>query len=370
MTAWPTKKLGEICRPRQWPTLSKSEMQLSGVPVYGANGIIGFTDKPTHHQETILVGCRGSCGTIHVLKPPAYANGNAMALDDLREDLVFLPYLEHHLRHRGFDDVTTGASQPQIVQRNINQIEIPLPPLEEQKRIAAILDQADDIRRKRQHAIYRLNQLGQAIFYEMFGSADRAGWSKITLSQLCEMQVGFPFKSSDYAEVEGAIRLCRGANVLPGKIEWSDKASLPEPLAKKHLEFSLREGDIVIAMDRPWISSGFKVARIESEDLPSLLVQRVARLRAIDEQDGEWVHFLVNGAEFQKSCKTTETTIPHISPNDIRKFEFFCPPKPLRHQFHEKIKVLRKAMIHSEISASSVSSLFATLQHRAFTGQL
>ena len=85
--------------------------------------------------------------------------------------------------HRGFIATVAGVQEPRSsasVRRRSMSIEIPLPPLEEQKRIAAILDQADSLRRLRQRAIDRLNTLGQAIFYEMFGDPDVATKGRLT----------------------------------------------------------------------------------------------------------------------------------------------------------------------------------------------
>jgi hypothetical protein len=80
---WPVVALGDVCKPKQWPTLSKADMEEDGYPIFGANGQIGFSSTYTHETPTLLVGCRGSCGTIHITPPQAYANGNAMALDSL-----------------------------------------------------------------------------------------------------------------------------------------------------------------------------------------------------------------------------------------------------------------------------------------------
>ncbi len=118
-------------------------MTENGYPVvYGANGKIGFYSSYTHQKPTLLIGCSGSCGSVHRTEPYSYANGNAMALDDLNQDRADIRYLYHLFLRRGFRDVITGTSQPQIIQQHIRGVEISLPPLEEQRRIAAILDKA------------------------------------------------------------------------------------------------------------------------------------------------------------------------------------------------------------------------------------
>jgi Domain of unknown function (DUF4145)/Type I restriction modification DNA specificity domain len=196
--------------------------------------------------------------------------------------------------------MTGSAGQRRVPKMFLEELEIPLPPLDEQKRIAAILDQADELRRLRQRGIDRLNELGQAIFSETF-AAESSGsqtWPERTISKLADILVGFPFKSAHYIQSGRKIRLCRGANVLPGQIAWSDVAYLDEKRRSEFPLYELQSSDIVIAMDRPWISSGFKVAQIISEDTPSLLVQRVARIRSKQPEDSDFLFFLVRNPLF------------------------------------------------------------------------
>jgi type I restriction enzyme S subunit len=145
------------------------EMQPSGYPVYGANGRIGFTDTFTHEAETLLIGCRGSCGTLHICEPHSYVNGNAMALDDLDIDRVNLTYLLHFLRFRGFADVITGSSQPQITREGLSKVEVPLPLLSHQVRIAALLNKAQSALKQRIRLVERANDFLRSVFFDLFG---------------------------------------------------------------------------------------------------------------------------------------------------------------------------------------------------------
>ena len=89
------KKLTEVCSPKQWKTISQTEMLPEGYPVYGANGIIGYYNEYNHENPTVLITCRGAtCGTLNISKPFSYVNGNAMALDNVIED-VDEKYLEN-----------------------------------------------------------------------------------------------------------------------------------------------------------------------------------------------------------------------------------------------------------------------------------
>src|SRR3546814_16884161 len=99
-----------------------------------------------------------------------------MALDDLDYNRISLEFLYHYLRKRGFRDIISGTSQPQITSGPLKNIEIPLPPLEDQRRIAAILDKAAFIRRSRARAISNAAAFLRSVFLDL--SADPASHSK------------------------------------------------------------------------------------------------------------------------------------------------------------------------------------------------
>jgi len=168
----------------------------------------------------------------------------------------------------------TGSTFQAITQKQLSSFEIPLPPtLAEQKRLAAILDQADAIRRKRQQALRLTDDFLRSVFLDFFGdpSVNSKGWPLGLLDDLAEIVTGYAFRSNEYVEDDDSIRLCRGANVLPERIDWSDLARWPKAKSDDVSQFALKPGDVVIAMDRPWISEGFKIAVIKPEDCPALL---------------------------------------------------------------------------------------------------
>ena len=100
-------------------------------------------------------------------------------------------------------------------------------------------------------------------------------WSNATLRDVADLLTGYPFRSDFYVSDVNAPRLLRGDNVAQGAIRWNGvKRWGPEP-SEKIEPYWLREGDVVLAMDRPWIEAGLKFASIRETDLPALLVQRV-----------------------------------------------------------------------------------------------
>jgi type I restriction enzyme S subunit len=253
----------------------------------------------------------------------------------------------------------------------IRNLPVAYPPIEEQRRIAATLDEADALRAKRRAALAQLDEMARAIFVEMFDfEQEKSSTQETTLDEFANILVGYPFSSADYVDGREALRLCRGANVLPGRIDWDDVVRWPAHDRGRFGEYELVDGDIVIAMDRPWISSGFKVARISTRDTPCLLVQRVARIRAKAAEDAHFLYALISDQRFQDFCRPTETTVPHISPKDIRAFRFVPPSRKKLLEFSVKARSVDETRRAVTKGIDAADSLFASLQHRAFRGEL
>jgi len=148
---------------------------------------------------------------------------------------------------------------------------------------------------------------------------------KTTLRNEVDFLVGFPFKSEGYSS-EG-VRLLRGDNIAQGTLSWSDAKKWPIYEHGNFEPYELQEGDIVLAMDRPWIDAGLKYASVSRYDLPCLLVQRTARLRGGKNLDTKFLKYVIGSPQFTKYIKfiTTGSLVPHISGNQIKDFSVYLP---------------------------------------------
>lgn len=148
-----------------------------------------------------------------------------------------------------------------------------------------------------------------------------------TLGAEIDFLTGFPFKSENYTDSDQSIRLVRGDNIVQGALRWDGVKKWPLSEVHEYELFQLREGDVVLAMDRPWIEAGLKYAAISKHDLPCLLVQRTARLRGGPRLDGGFLRYLVGSREFTQHIHaiTTGTAVPHISGKQIKDFVFSLP---------------------------------------------
>ena len=152
-------------------------------------------------------------------------------------------------------------------------------------------------------------------------------WEETTLGVEVDLLTGFPFKSERYTDSDDSIRLVRGDNIVQGAMRWDGVKKWPSSKSAEHELFQLQEGDVVLAMDRPWIEAGLKYAAISKYDLPCLLVQRTARLRGGRRLDTGFLRYLVGSREFTQHIHaiTTGTAVPHISGKQIKDFTFALP---------------------------------------------
>ena len=154
-----------------------------------------------------------------------------------------------------------------------------------------------------------------------------AEWTTTTLGSIADIEFGNPFKSSDYGAAGSGPRLLRGDNIAQGRLRWDGAKHWPADKASGLERYALREGDVVLAMDRPWIDAGLKYARVSSADMPALLVQRVARLRGTDHIDAGYLRYLIGSRSFTDYVLgiQTGTAVPHISGGQIRAYSFRLP---------------------------------------------
>lgn len=144
-TPWQEVKLGDIGDLYQPQTISQSDLELDGYPVYGANGLIGYYHKFNHETWQIMITCRGStCGTVNRTSGKSWITGNAMVVnvDNYKNNKLFLFF---KLLNENFLSIVSGSGQPQIVRTPLAKWKLYIPfDLAEQKAIAEILSKADE----------------------------------------------------------------------------------------------------------------------------------------------------------------------------------------------------------------------------------
>lgn len=147
------------------------------------------------------------------------------------------------------------------------------------------------------------------------------------LSKHVEIKPGFAFKSEEFVEDTNEIPLVKGENVHQGYIDWNASKYWSSEKTHNLEEYFLVENDIVVAMDRPWVTAGLKWSYIKKGDPKSLLVQRVARLRAKGQLSQSYLRYLIGSEYFANYIQpiVTGVNVPHISAKQIGDFKIPIP---------------------------------------------
>ena len=373
MTDWAETSLGEACELYQSRTIASSELVENGpFLVYGANGVIGRYHTFNHEASQLLVTCRGAtCGAVNVSVPRSWINGNAMVVKPRTSalDLKFLEYI-----FRGGIDLSmaiTGAAQPQITRQSLAPIRISFPHLPEQRRIAAILDQADALRAKRRQALAQLDSLTQSIFIEMFGDPSEPMTSG-TGHVLADVVA--PERIVTYGIVQAGPNLANGVpyiktgDIKNGLILEQQLARTSREIASAYARSALKSGDIVMSIRATVGTTALVPASLEGANLtqgtarisPGAFV-RSRYLLSFLQTDAvqSWIQTQVKGATFRE-----------ITLGRLRQLPVLVPPIGQQQTFTTRIQAVESLKTTHRAALAELDALFASLQHRAFAGQL
>ena len=263
---------------------------------------------------------------------------------------------------RAFQNKTTGLHNLKI-DDFVSRCEVTEAGINEQIAACKQMDRVNDIIRMHQQQLQKLDELVKARFVELFGDpiSNPKGWKKDKAENHIDLLSGYPFQSEQY--VNDGINICGGLIIMPQKIQWQDCKHWPS--VDGYEDYLLAEDDIVLALDRPWISEGFKIAQVDSTHLPALLIQRTARIRGIDVNQQYLFHCFVNGG-FDKHSNVTGSLVPHISAKDIRSFEILLPPIKLQKQFAAFVKQVDKSKVAVQKALDEAQLLFDSLMQKYF----
>ncbi len=257
-----------------------------------------------------------------------------------------------------------GGAQPNINQGIIKNLAIPLPPLPEQRRIAAILDQADALRAKRREAYAQLDSLTQSIFIEMFG--DLTKYPIASLADMCELITDGTHQTPTYADA-GTIFLS-AKNVTSGYIDWERIKYIPESLHQElHRRLSPKVNDILLAKNG---TTG--VAAIVDRSCTFDIYVSLALLRPKHGVVPGYLLGAINSPickkQFNESLKGIG--VPNLHLKEIRDTQIPVPPIHVQEDFARAMTAVERQKSACIKASSELDRLFASLQHRAFRGEL
>jgi type I restriction enzyme S subunit len=387
--SWQTVKLGDVSDVISGATPKTGQKEYWGGDIYWATPkdlsglnekVISKTDRRITHAglsscaakllpiDSVLFSSRAPIGLVAINSMTLATNQGfkSFVTDKKRLDPSYL-YWWLKSNRSYINSLGVGATFKEVSKSIVERIEIPLPPLAEQKRIAAILDKADEIRRKREQTIAKLDQLAQSIFVEMF--ADDFMSSKQQISDFFSINDNrFDMNKED-------------KDLIPFIAMSSVSELSKRVIVNEHRLFAdvkkgytpIKFADLIVAKITPCYENGkmaivdsidddyafgsteFHTFRSSNSDLTTLLYYYLKQ-----------PNVMFTGARKMKGAAGQK----RVPDSFFRNLPFFIPPKSKLDLFNDAINVIKCEINLANEALTQQTQLFASLQHQAFTGNL
>jgi type I restriction enzyme S subunit len=321
--------------------------------------------------NSVLFSSRAPIGHTAINTVPMATNQGFKSLIPRRE-LLDAQFLLHWLRHNRshLEGLGVGATFKEVSKAIVSRVEISLPPLSEQRRIAAILDKSDALRTKRREALAQLDRLSQSIFIEMFGGLDgRAGnLKRVQLSTITTRITDGTHLTPKFRE--SGVPFIFVKNFQDGKIDFrTDKFVSDEDYDSLYRRCPVEQGDVLYTTvgatyGKAVAVGGFTrfafqrhVAHLkpDREQVVPQYLEAVMQLPFVKQQADRWARGAAQ---------------PTINLTELRQFEIPLPKIDYQVEFVSRMKVAKTLKVKHDHSAQELSSLFASLQDLAFRGRL
>ncbi|MEX0825360.1 MAG: restriction endonuclease subunit S [Acidimicrobiia bacterium] len=288
-------------------------------------------------------------------------------------------YLRNYLLSCEFqtakDRLCTGAIQPAITNGGLAELEIPLPPIEEQRRIAAVLDAADALRAKRRQAIAKLDTLTEAIFIDMFVKAGTSEWTVSTIDELAAPTKGSirtgPFGSqllhSEFTDA--GVAVLGIDNAVQNRFAWGERRYISHEKYENLKRYTVFPGDVLVTI----MATCGRVA-VVPDGIPTAINTKHLCCITLDQgrclPDYLWGCLSIHPDVRRQLGATRGAVMPGLNMGIIGRAEIPVPPLSLQGSFAGSKSSVDRRVAELRDSESRLDTLFASLQQRAFRGEL
>ncbi|TKF72036.1 hypothetical protein FCV55_06430 [Vibrio sp. F13] len=377
--SWPKVKLRSLLIANYGKALKKEERDDSGSrQVFGSAGAVGFHSQSITSEQTIVIGRKGSVGKVIWAPMGGWIIDTAYYLKLKDEVELDWRYLYYALKRANLSQKTITTSIPGLNREDFYDTEIPLPPLAEQKRIAAILDKADAIRQKRKQAIDLADEFLRSVFLDMFGDpvTNPKGWEVKNIVNLASTEKHSikrgPFGGALKKEifVDSGYLVYEQYHALNNNFDFA-RYFIDERKYQELEAFKVNAGDIIISC------SGVNLGRlaIVPEGSPAGIINQALLKVKLDGSKicNEMFVAIFTHPNFKSAFfgEHRGSGVPNFPPmSTFKEFSFIIPPLDEQKRYLKvvnKVKVLKSRI---ELSLSSASEQFNAISQKAFAGEL
>jgi type I restriction enzyme S subunit len=395
MKKWETIDFSKVAEIINGYAFKSSEYVNSGVRIIRITNVqkgVIVDDQPKFYEENnnligyrllendILMSLTGNVGRVGVLKIsllPAYLNQRVAAIR-VNNASVLPKYIFHFLNSNEFEKLAianaNGVAQKNLSTTWLKELQIPLPPLAEQKRIAAILDAADLHRKKTNQLITKYDDLSQSLFIDMFGDlvTNTQNFPIRSIRDSVDIIRDGPFGSNLKSEhyQDAGVRVVRLQNIGINQFVNENKSFISNEHYQKLKKHTCLQGDLLVAtIGNP---------NIRACKFPTYLEKAVNKADCIQVRPNKeiiiptFMTYLFNSSSMMHWIKSLlhGQTRTRISMGQIAKINIPIPPIELQSKFAAQIQEIEKQKAQAKVSLQRAEDLFQSLLQKAFKGGL
>jgi len=269
------------------------------------------------------------------------------------------PFIRHEIFRQ-----STGTTRKRITRKRLGELNIPLPPLKTQQKIAAILDEADRLRQLDKKLLQHYEELSQSLFLEMFGDpvSNPKEWEKTQISQLIlkvdKIKKDSNFETIEYVDIS-SINNKSNKITSTTVYNFKDRPSRAQQIVKK--------GDVLMSTVRPSLKN---IGMVEKDDLVASSGFFVFRVK--EKINHQFLFEMLKSESLTNLFieNTSGANYPAIKNSDLKKIELITPQISIQKEFAKKLESLRVQIEQVEGSLSHSQELFNSLLQKAFKGEL
>ena len=372
-------RLGDVCvfRKGKKPSITFDEPIAGSLPYLLIESFDGTRENFTNDlscvlctEDDTLIVCDGARSGLTSFGHRGYVGSTIAALVPVKAK-IFPGFLYHFVKSQ-YDFLNKsvhGAAVPHIERQLLLGLRFYLPPLDEQERIVHILDEADEMKQLRTQANNRTADLIPALFDELFGN--KKIFPKSTIGKVANLITSgiTPLGGSDIYVKRGPYFL-RSQNVLMNHLDLTDIVCLPEEIHQSMIRTKVQDGDVLLNITGASIG---RVTWVEHLDREANVNQHVCLIRPKREQ----IHpiflsvFLssssAQGVIYSVQAGASRQALNH---EQVREFEIPLPPLALQEEFAAIVEEIRALSLDQSVAGPKLESLFQSLLHHAFEGEL
>lgn len=299
-------------------------------------------------------------------------DNNAMAAIPLEGTVP--EYLYHYLRTVDFYQLASVTTVPALKKSELERLPVPWLPSPDQSRIAEILDRADNLRAKRRAALALLDTLAQSIFLDLFGDGVDDRWPTALVSEYVERFEGGKSLEADASETDTRNRVLKISAVTGMEFRPAESKPVPDEYEPPQDHF-VRAGDLLFSRANTTELVG-AIALVGETPSNLLLPDKLWRFMwgAPPKVHPQFIWALFQTRrvreEIQRRATGTSGSMKNISQEKLLGIRTMLPPLPLQQTFATRIAAVEKLKAAHRASLTELDALFASLQHRAFRGEL